>query len=124
MRNRKQFRKLWILVKVVKKFANLSHTYRERVQQTNHQLSKQYSAVRTDVDPATVEERRQRLAANEDLRNIFDMFWITLNPYCTDGVLSKEGYIKCNKQVALVFRVYIPYTVDHSPAPLYSSSWL
>lgn len=99
MRDRKQFRKLWILIKVVKAFGRLNSEQVNKVNSTNQHLSKQYSVVNTEVNIEDVEDRRARLAKSKDLRDVFEMFWVTLNPYCSNGILSKEGYIKCSKQV-------------------------
>ena len=99
MRDRKQFRKLFILVKVVQACGAFSEAQAKKVDSTSRRLSSQYAAVSVNVDVEAVETRRKRLAANKDLRDVFEMFWVTLNPYCNQGILSKEGYIKCNKQV-------------------------
>lgn len=101
MRDRKQYRKVCILVKVVQTFGHLDKEQEEKVNETNRRLTSQYSNVNTEADEAAVEIRRDRLAASKDLQDVFEMFWFALNPYCTNGVLNRDGYIKCNKQVQI-----------------------
>ena len=102
MKDRKQYRKAQILVKVINAFGKFSDVQRKQIQSTSDELVQNYSYIRTDIDLQQIEDRRIRLRKNEDLRNIFEMFWVTLNPYCQDGVLSKEGYLKCNIAVSSV----------------------
>jgi hypothetical protein len=92
MSNRLLLRKVTILLKVAKLCGNVESSG------TLDSLEKHVVESDEREEDSVIMRRREEVVQNEDLSNINEMFWNTLNPWVDPKtmVLSKEGYLKFN----------------------------
>jgi hypothetical protein len=98
---RKNAKKVLIMLKVVMRFGLLTSDQQTRLNAARTTLIRQNSQVSADDVRNEIAARRQDLAHDKDLQDIFEMFWYTMRPYVDPITLaiSKEGYIKLNTMV-------------------------
>ena len=97
MQARQEVKKAWMMTKFMIKYGNLSPDELEEIQSAHHTLTKTMAELEpTTLDPNEIQRRRQSLASNNELKEIFTMFWLVISPDASYGYLSKEAYIRFN----------------------------
>ena len=101
--SRSNFRKVQIMLRVVERFGGINSAQAEKLRATSTFLRQQQNEATMIASQEATNIRRQELADDKELTQIFEMFWYTLRPMIdpSTSVLSKEGYVKCNTMIQL-----------------------
>lgn len=59
------------------------------------------NTIEVEVDKDEILRRREFLASNQGLQDIFNALWMIFYPHCTDNVLTKEGYTKFYQAISI-----------------------
>jgi hypothetical protein len=73
---------------------SMSKEEREALKQQIQELRQIVGSTIPQVDAEEVAKRREFMASNQGLRDIFNALWMILLPYTENAVLTKDGYTK------------------------------
>jgi hypothetical protein len=94
---RHEAKKAYLQLKLLLKYSKRSSTSKQELKEliaVEKHLKQELLKISSEkVSSEIISQRRQALEANNDLREIFSLFWLVLSVSTVDGILEKDDYV-------------------------------
>lgn len=95
--SRHEAKKAYLQLKLLLKYSKRSVISKQELQELynveKHLKSELLNIPTIQISPDLILKKRQALEANNDLKEIFALFWLVLSVHTVDGILAKDSYI-------------------------------
>lgn len=102
MEKRRELKRSIISLNTLLRSRDLAVNKRKELEKKIQTQREQLDSTEMKLNTAEIESRRQFIANNRGLHDVFTAIWVTLVSYTEDGALTKEGYSKFHHAIDIV----------------------